>query len=607
MSVCLFRLKASRFGVYSLLWMFAVGIVCLSAVAANAELSAREILQHFYRASGGNAWRQFEECDSTGSVSYLKKTGTVHYSEDLRTGGNRSDIEIAALNIKQADGNGPAQGWHQNADGDIQLSSASEPADVDDRYLTRHAYWQPNFDGAAVTVLAPQIEGVDTWDRVQFKVAGGKGFTLWINRKTGLLDRIEGSSAKQLSDYRSVNGVMLPFVEKKAEGNNEFTVTYANRTLRPHLDSAVFAIPFRKDYEMPASGKVTVPAKGGLIFEAKINGKGPFKALFDTGAVNFMAAEVAHQLGLKLDGPELEVGTSSPASLKVHRAHVNTLQIGDLVLHDQTFIVADLPADAGTPVLAVGYELFRRFVVKVDFENQSLTFYDGPRFHYTGSGMRVPLYLHGTGLLVDGSINGATGRFLLDTGNEFGFSMTTSFTTKNDLVHRLGAHYLAYDGRGLAGPSPEAYLVRVDNMRIGEVHVPSTVAHLTTDASDKSDLAGNIGQSILGKFTEVFDCMRGQLYFEKTKKSEQPEVFNRAGLVFDSFGRGLQVMTVLPGSPGAQAGMQVGDVVTAIDGKTPTNDVNQPAFVEAPGTVLRLTVQHGSESRAVSITLRDIL
>jgi hypothetical protein len=214
---------------------------------------------------------------------------------------------------------------------------------------------------------------------------------------------------------------------------------------------------------------------------------------------------------------------------------------------------------------------------------------------------------NGNGLFVEASLGKASGRFLLDTGNEFGFSLTTAFTQKNDLVQVLGAHFLAYNGRGFGGPSPEAYLVRVSTLRIGDVSAPSVIAHLTTDPSDKSELAGNIGQSILGKFTEVFDCMRGKIYFEKTKDSERPEVFNGAGLIFDSFGHGLQVMTVLPGGPGEQAGLQTSDVITAIDGKAPSDEVNSPPFLQPPGTELHLTVQHGSETREVSLTLKEIL
>jgi len=595
-------------GLRPLLRIFAIGVLGFNAIAARAEMSALDILQHFYRATGGSAWQRFEECDSAGTVVVLQKTGTIRYLEDLHSG-NRTDIEISALDIKQANGTDPIQNWHQDSAGDIQLSPPNDPVSIDDRYLTSRGYWRPGFGGAAVTILAPQTQDSVTWDLLQFKIPSGKGFTLWINRKTGLLERVEGSITKQLSDYRSVNGVLLPFMEKKPADIGELTLAYSTRTLRDHLNNAAFAVPFRKDYEMPSSGEVTIPADGGLTFQTTINGKEPFKTLFDTGAVNFMSESFAHRLGLKMDTQGIEVGTSSPATIQTHKVRVDTVQIGDLAVHDQTFYTAALPEDDVTPVLVVGYELLRRFAVRIDYERQNLSFYDGPRFHYSGSGNAVPLDIqrNGNGLFVEASIGKASGRFILDTGNEFGFSLTTGFTKKNDLVQALGAHFLAYNGRGFGGPSPEAYLVRVNTLRIGDVSAPSVIAHLTIDPSDKSELAGNIGQSILGKFTEVFDCMRGKIYFKKTKNSDRPEVFNGAGLIFDSFGHGLQVMTVLPGGPGSQAGLQTGDVITAIDGKTPSDEVNSPQFLRPPGTELHLRVQHGSDTREVSLTLKEIL
>jgi Aspartyl protease/PDZ domain len=363
-----------------------------------------------------------------------------------------------------------------------------------------------------------------------------------------------------------------------------------------------------KDYQMPPSGEVSVPAEGGLIFQVTIGGKGPFKAVFDTGAgVNILSANLAGKLGLKLDAQRMELGTSSPAKAQAHKTRVDTLQIGDLLIRDQTFYVIDMPYENGAPSLVAGYELLRHFAVRIDFDQQQLTFYDGPRFHYTGPGTPVPLRIQDNALLVYASIGDASGWFQLDSGNEIGTWSDTGFTVKNNLVQALGAHFLAYNGRGVAGPSPQAYLARVNMMQIGDVTVPSFIGHFSTDPSDKRDLAGNIGQDILRHFTEVFDCMRGQVYFERTKESAQPEVFNRAGLIFDFFGHGLEVMTVLPGSPGAQAGIETGDLITAIDGKTPDDEVNQPAFLQPPSTHLKLTVQHGSETRKVNVTLRDVL
>ncbi len=401
------RGNGSGFNLLLLRLVFTIFSFCFfhgRALAAQGQPSAQAILQRFYQAAGGSAWQHYEECDSEGTATVAAKTGSLRYIEDLHSGANVSEVEIRALDVKQADGDGPMQSWHQDADGDIQLSNPDSPANIDDRYLTSRAYWRPEFGGAAVTSLAPQSEGSTTWDRLRFQVPGGSGFTLWINRQTGMLDRVEGETTKELSDYRPVNGVMLPFKEKKPVGDETLTVVYTRRTLRQRLDATSFAIPFRKDYQMPPSGQVSVAAEGGLIFEATIDGKGPFKALFDTGSVNILSANLARKLGLKLDAQGLEFGTSSPANVQVHKTRVDTLQIGDLLVRDQTFYVLDLPDDNGAPSFAVGYELLRRLAVRIDFEHQRLTFYDGPRFHYSGPGTAVPLQFQGNALLVQASI-----------------------------------------------------------------------------------------------------------------------------------------------------------------------------------------------------------
>jgi hypothetical protein len=592
----------------SSVWIFLSVALALMPTTAQAQVSPLAVLQHFYESTGGNNWQRFDECESTGTVSYSHKAGTIRYLEDLRHGGNRAEVEIPDLGVKQTDGNDPIQDWHQDAGGDIQLSSPSDPANVDDRYLTRRGYWQPGFGGATVTALAPQTEGSVTRDGLQFKVPGGKGFTLWINRKTGLLDRLDGSDTKQFSDYRRVSGVLLPFVERKPAGNSELIVTFTSRTLHEHISSTDFAIPFRTDYRMPPSGEVTVPAQKGLVFEASINGRGPFKALFDTGSFNIISEALAHRLGIKVDSEGVSFGTSSPENIQLHRAQVDTLQIGDLVLHDQTFHVISLPDDdENAPTVVVGYELMRRFGIKVDYDHERVTFYDGARFHYSGAGKAVPIQFDGNYLLAETTIGNASGPFILDTGNESGTFADTGFTNKNNLVQALGAHFLGYNGRGYAGPSPEAYLVRVNNLRIGDVGAPGTIVHLTADPSDKRGEAGNIGQDILTKFTEVFDCMHSQVIFETSKNSSQPEVFSRAGLIFDSSGHGLEIMTVLPGSPGAKAGLKVGDIVAEIDGRTTPDEVNPPAFFQSPGTTLHLTIRRGATMLTVTVLLRDVL
>ena len=103
----------------------------------------------------------------------------------------------------------------------------------------------------------------------------------------------------------------------------------------------------------PTGWHVTVPAEGGLIFQMKVDGKGPYRTVFDTGAVNVMSANFAQQLGLRIDEKTIDFGAIG-GSVKARTVYIDTLTIGELNIKNQTFYVLDIPSDAGTPQRAIG-------------------------------------------------------------------------------------------------------------------------------------------------------------------------------------------------------------------------------------------------------------
>jgi hypothetical protein len=588
---------------------FVLGL-CLFTVNPSLaqKYSASDILAKARQASGGEAWDGVAQCDSAGNLSVAGQTGSLRYVENLRNGANVSYVSIPEVHVKQANGVDLFTAWHQDDEGDIQLSPSGNPWQVDDLYLTSHSYWKPKLGGALVNVLEPSVDQGAMYDRLQFSVPGGHGFTLWINHSTHLIERISNEQIRYLSDFRRIDGILLPFSQRTVDANGkESVVSFTKRTVASQINNSVFAIPFRQDYEMPTSGVVTVPAETGIVFEAMLNGKGPFKMFFDTGSINLISADVAKQLGLALqNGEKLEAGGSGVVETKL--TTIQTLGIGDLMMHDQKFHVVDFPTGyIGTPVGAVGYELFRRLTVKVDYERGELSFFDAPKFRYTGDGVRVPMHLDGFTLEVDGSIDGVPGSFSLDTGNEVAFELSSEYVRRDNMIEKLGAHYHGYAGRGYGGPLPDSYFARIGTMSLGAAEVHGIVASLSTEKSPPGTKDGNVGRSILRQFNVTFDCMRGALYLEKNANWGKPVIFNRAGILFDPIGHGEKVMTVIPGSPAEASGLLVGDLITEIDGRPPKDDVEEPAFLQAPGTVLHLRVERGNDARNIDVSLRDIL
>ena len=571
--------------------------------------SAAEILESVRQATGGDAWNQFIECKSEMQVTISGKTGTGIYVENLSSGAFAVRASIPELGIHQAYGVAADGIWRQDEDGYISLLPSGQWA-TDELYLKRHAYWQRNFGGATVRVIEPAAEKDVTFDRLGFQVPGGNGFTLWINRANHFIERVvAGPVTRYWSDYRRVEGLLLPFSERGPSGDQEVVSTATKRTLLRTVEHADFAIPFQKDYEMPSSGKVTVSADGGIIFKARINGKGPYTMFFDTGSPNVLSAGLAKELGLAPDNGQGQKWVMNGGTIDTQTTHVKTLQIADLVLHDQLFHVIEIPvANGTTPVAAIGYEVLRRLAVQVDYEHEQLTFHDAPTFHYSGSAARIPLLTDGSTLEVQASVAGASGTFGLDTGDEVGFLLYPGFVQRNNLIERFGAHYHGYSGKDYAGPSDEAYYARIKTLAIGNVEVRDLIGYLWTGSTTGAEaVAGNIGRSVLRNFTATFDLMRSALYLEKNANWSKPEVFNRAGIIVDATDAGQKVMTVLPGSPAESAGIAVGDVITQIDGHAPGDEVNDPAFLQPEGARVDLTVKHGNTSRNIQLTLKELL
>ncbi len=586
------------------------GFHALTSHAQNETRKAAAILAQVRAATGGEAWNRVAELRAEGTVLVEGKTGTIATVDDLRTGANADRVEIEGRRVENH-ADTPVRDWEQDSAGDVLLTPGGKQAgDIDDLYIHRNGWWEPNFGGATVALLAPVTANGVTYDLLQCKVPGGNGFTLWIDRKAHHIDRIAyGDSATIFSDFRlTESGLTLPFRKQKGADTKPIVFSTTKLAALPRINQADFEPPFHTDYTMPASGQVTVPAEGGLIFKMKIDGQGPFRTVFDTGAVNIVSARFAKQLGLKVEETPVHFGAIGGA-ITVHTAHVDTLTIGDLTVRNQTFYVLDIPSNANDPEMVVGWELMRRFAVRVDFEHNQLTFFDGPRFRYTGTGSPVPLILNkdGNGAEINAEADGIPGIFTLDTGNEVGLFLNSAFMQEHHFVSSLGAHYKGYNGRGFGGPSPEAWFARLHTLRIGDLEIADPVVRLQTQPDGPNVNAGNIGQSILNRFTLTVDAMRGVMYLEKNANWNKREIFNRAGLIIDPADGADTVKTVFAGSPGEASGLKPGDSITAIDGKAPSDDPNDPVFNQPAGTVLHLTVHRNGAVHVYDVTLRDVL
>ena len=134
--------------------------------------------------------------------------------------------------------------------------------------------------------------------------------------------------------------------------------------------------------DTPAPERVTVPfhllTTKHMVVQIKINGKGPYRVIFDTGApfslINSKTARAASIL--PKDTPQPAFGLFGPAA----PATIRTLEIGGLKAHSVPVIVMDHPTVEvlsrflGPVEGILGFPFFARYKMTLDYQAKQLTF-----------------------------------------------------------------------------------------------------------------------------------------------------------------------------------------------------------------------------------------
>lgn len=357
-----------------------------------------------------------------------------------------------------------------------------------------------------------------------------------------------------------------------------------------------------------------------IYVHALLNGKGPYYFALDTGAHDVVTLPVAEGLGLepttrtfrRLDGRTLTYKTWPS---------LDSIQVGDLILRDQPFAVIPFDnfnnVEGMTPFGGLlGYELLKTFVVKIDYEHSRLTFTKPDQFQPPpASGAALPLTFLEDIPQVPAQVDGVAGVFNIDTGDRRSLQLFRDFVAQNNLREKYAPCVQAMTGWGVRGPV-HSDLARARRFEIGGFQVTRPVVQMdvpTGGAFDFPRTAGNVGADLLRQFTVTFDYSRKRMYLEKNGDFGRPITFDRAGLWLNQRGAQFIVIGVTEKGPAAQAGIIVGDTVTAIDGK-PAALLSLPSVRRtlregAPGTRVPFMIQSkgSGQTRTVVVTLRDLI
>jgi PDZ domain/Aspartyl protease len=597
----------------------------LVACAAGAN-PLDEVLARSKAAAGGAAIDAIKSTEIHWKVSTGGLDGVATTFEDSVGGRYVDRFEIGP--VKGAAGFDGEKSWEQDASGQLRVEDTEDArqAAANEAYRRTYSFWTHRRPGE-IEYLREDNESGRKVHVLSVTPTGGRPFELWIDGATYYITRtVEKTAIRTVtvyfSDYSEVGGVKLAHTARVNTGEEKYDshLTLVEQTFNG-VAATVFAMPPPppRDFGFASGASTSVPfvlANNHIYVDVLLNGRGPYRLLCDTGGANIITPGLAAELGLKPEG-QLEGAGVGEKSEDIGIVKVVKTDLGAAYLNNQVFYVFPMQSFAqveGVPAVGlVGYEVFRRFVVRIDYEGSRLTLLEPSNFKYTGTGTAVQFKFNEHIPQVDGEIDGIAGKFDIDTGSRSSLDLMGPFIEKNGLEEKYQPRVEGVTGWGVGGASRSA-VTRASVLKLGGVSIDKPVTELTLQtkgAFTDQYVAGNVGAGVLKRFNLVFDYGNQVIYFEPNANYAKPDVFDRSGLWINSAENGYEIVDVIAGGPAEAAGLKVGDRIRRVDGKA-TSEVALPALrtrfkSDAPGTKIRIEYERGGQPHDTTLVLKEMV
>ena len=577
-------------------------------------------------ATGGDRWDTVQVIESRGTIAVGGMTGPFTSIDDVVSGRSRNELTLGGHRF--ADGFDGTAAWSQDPGGEVVAPDAP-PAVAQARtqaWVTRRGYFHAA--GARYRDLGRKDAGGRGYQVVEATPDGGSAIELWVDPATHLLARTVQKVAQDtvvttLDDYRDIGGVRVAHrvVVDRGDERDRATVTVTSASLRGALAEAAWARPATDTDRVSFTGAQPTSAipfdliNNHIYVNGTVDGK-PVRLLVDTGGVNLLTPAAARRLGLAAEG-QLRARGVGEQTVDLALAKGKQLTVGEVALRDPVFYVIDLgslPDVEGHDADGlVGFELFHRLGVRIDYPAQVLTLSSPDTFRAPAGAIAVPFQLRERIPIVDGTIDGIAARFTVDTGSRASLTAHAPFVRQHGLVERYQPRFETVGGWGVGGPvrtSP----VRFTAVTVGGATVRAVAGDLfrgEAGAFADPDAAANLGGGVLRRFVVSFDYRASTMYLEPGPAIDARDPYDRVGLFLMRAGDALRIAAVTPGGPAEKVGLTVDDRIVMVDGAPVTSRTLaawRAAFREgAVGSRLHFAVERAGKRRAVAVTLVELL
>jgi len=372
--------------------------------------------------------------------------------------------------------------------------------------------------------------------------------------------------------------------------------------------------------------KVNIPFKlerNLMIIKLKINNKGPFNFILDTGVGLMIITDpklvdslsIPNKRTLKIPG--LGEGDDSEAyvtsTLDVAIPGLVSYDVAAAILKKDVF---NLSGYAGMPIHGLlGYEFFNNLAVKISFQDSVVTVCRPKDLKPFRKANKIAMSIEDRKAYVEArvimpGIAPFKTKLVVDLGAGHPVSIERYIKT-----YGLPQKFIASAnlGIGLNGPI-NGFISRMDEFDLGKFRLKKVLASFPDDRNNQTNLSvkrdGNLGVGILKRFNVILDYPDSAMYLKPGATYNDPFEHDMSGLEYYAAGDHLErivISRVEPGSAADEVGLERDDEIISINFK-PVSRMNlqdiDELFKSKDDRSLLLEVYHDKRVDNVVLTLK---
>ena len=364
-----------------------------------------------------------------------------------------------------------------------------------------------------------------------------------------------------------------------------------------------------------------------IVVPVTLNNQIPLKFILDTGIRTAILTDklITDVLNVSYNRKIVVKGPGDGRTVEAYVANNVTLKLPGVIGRGQALLVLEedylqLSSHLGTEVHGIlGYELFSRFIVEINYKGSYLALYKRYAFNPKKSYTEIPINLIDTKPYIMTNIrfqdgNEIEGKLLVDTGASHALLLES--TDDNDVevpINNIRANL----GRGLGGII-KGRVGRIDNISFGDFRFNDVIASFPDPNSYMDsmlvDRDGTLGGEIFRRFRIVFDYSSERLYIKEFRsRYKEPFHYNMSGLEVVAKGDELHkfvVEGVMNDSPAELVGIEPGDVIQVINGHSAENiklnHINS-LLNSKEGKKIKLIIQRGEKKIRKGFRLKRMI